>query len=159
MSLLVRPVTREEVLDFATWRYEPPYDVYDIAEDGADAIDYFLDPSVRCHVLVDDDRLVGFCTYGADARVPGGDYSTPALDIGLGIRPSLTGRGRGRRFVGAVCAHAASLDEAGPLRVTVAAWNDRARAVWSSAGFTERDRFTSDGSPMGSREWVILIRE
>lgn len=28
---------------------------------------------------------MGYCCFGTDARVPGGDYSADALDIGLGM--------------------------------------------------------------------------
>jgi GNAT superfamily N-acetyltransferase len=47
--------------------------------------------------------LVGFFCFGAPAQVPGGQlcglYADDALDIGLGVRPDLTGRRLGREFL------------------------------------------------------------
>ena len=53
--------------------------------------------------------LVGYCCYGLDAQVPGGEYliNMPAvLDIGVGMKPNLTGAGRGHDFVSAILEYA-----------------------------------------------------
>ena len=99
----------------------------------------------------------GSSRFGADARVPGGDYSDAALDIGLGIKPELTGRGLGGAFVEAVVAFARATFELGPRRVTIAAGNARALRVWSGRGFNEIQRFTSPETVMGSDEFVVLV--
>jgi hypothetical protein len=36
---------------------------------------------------------IGFCCFGPDAQLRGGDYHEPALDVGLGLRPDLVGKG------------------------------------------------------------------
>jgi ribosomal-protein-alanine N-acetyltransferase len=48
--------------------------------------------------------LVGFCCYGEDAQVAGGDYAAPALDVGMGLRPDLVGQGRAHGFLQAILA-------------------------------------------------------
>ena len=95
MSPQFRPVSRSDVAEIVTWRYEPPYDVYDIDLPADEALVYLSGPDIRCHGILDDEgSLVGYCTFGPDARVPGGDYSKPAVDLGAAIRPDLTGVGR-----------------------------------------------------------------
>ena len=158
MAPTIRRVTAEDIRDFATWRYDPPYDTYDITLPPEEAVDYFLSPDAGCHALIGDgDVLVGFCTFGVDGRVPGGDYSEPALDIGLGIRPSLTGGGNGRAYVQTVVEYATESFGADRLRVTVAAWNDRARHVWTAAGFAEAQRFEAPADVMGGGAFLILV--
>ncbi len=153
-ELTVRVVTEADIRDFAAWRHEAPYDVYNITGDSDKAVEYFLRPSTNCHVLVEDGELAGFFTFGFDAQVPGGDYSTPARDIGLGVKPSRTGQGLGRGFAGAVVEYAR--DGAERLRVTIATGNRRAVRVWSGMGFTEIQRFESPQTVMGSNEFVVL---
>ncbi len=155
-DLNVRPVTEVDVRAFATWRYEPPYDGYDIDQPVDEAVPYFLQPSTNCHVIECEGELAAFFTFGSDARVPGGDYSAPGLDIGLGMKPEFTGRGHGRRVVETVVQFAREAFDVDPLRVTIAAGNQRALRVWSSLGFTETQRFHTSRPMMGSDTFVVL---
>ncbi|MFV1999599.1 MAG: GNAT family N-acetyltransferase, partial [Acidimicrobiia bacterium] len=123
MSIELKPSTETDIRSFAPWRYEPPYDVYDIAESPDEAVAYFLRPSVRCHTLWDGSDIVGYATFGEDAQVPGGDYDISGIDIGLGIKPAKTGLGAGRLYVAAVVTHAAAMFGHRQLRVTIAAGN------------------------------------
>ena len=151
--LEVRPAAAADIRRFASWRHEPPYDVYDITQPVDEAISYFL--SIGTHVIDYDGELAAFFTFGSDARVPGGDYSTPALDIGLGLKPSLTGKGLGGSFVRALVDYVSSTTP-GPLRVTIAGGNQRAQRVWLTAGFIETQRFTSPEAVLGTNEFVVL---
>lgn len=153
--LEVRPVAADDVRDFARWRYDEPYDVYDLTDPVEELVAYFTSPEVRCHVVAHDGVVVAFCTFGADGRVPGGDYSSEALDIGLGVRPDWTGRGLGADVVAAVVSHARTLT-AGPLRVTIARANARARRVWERNGFSEEATFRADRAVLGSRRFVVM---
>ena len=159
MTIKLRPATDGDVREFAAWRYEPPYDAYNITTDPTEAVEYFLGTDIHCHTLVDGAEIVGYCTFGRDAQVPGGDYTADALDLGLGVKPSRTGSGDGHRFVAAVVDHAIAVFSPRLIRVTIAAGNERARRVWSNAGFTEVSRFPTDRELLGSREFAILVRE
>ena len=159
MAIDLRPATESDVREFAAWRYDAPHDVYDIDMSLDDAAVYFLEPDIGCHALFDGDDLVGYCTFGQDARVPGGDYSVDGLDIGLGIDPARTGSGEGSRFVATVVAHAIATFRSRQLRVTIAAGNTRALRVWSRAGFVEISRFATSRTLMGSNEFAILAFE
>jgi ribosomal-protein-alanine N-acetyltransferase len=134
-----------------------PYDVYDLEPDElAEGAAYFLDPDLNCYgVFNERDELVAYCTFGPDGQVPGGEYAEGALDIGLGVRPDLTGEGKGLSFVDAVVGFAPRNFGHEMLRVTVAAFNERAQRVWAKAGFQIAQRFEREPDGM---EFVVMVR-
>ena len=76
------------------------------ADELARDVAALLRPDYHYHAAHDETgRLVGFCCFGEDAQVPGGDYSLPALDIGLGLHPDLTGRGLSHSFLAVSYTH------------------------------------------------------
>jgi RimJ/RimL family protein N-acetyltransferase len=140
------------------WRYEAPYHIYNVVTDGVEgAVLAFLDPQYAYYCIVGENGdLVAYCCFGLDARVPGGDYSRDALDVGMGVRPDLTGQGLGLSFAQAVLRFARETFEPPAYRVTVARFNERAQRVWEKAGFQQVEEFarSSDGMP-----FVIMIGE
>lgn len=141
-----------------TWRYEPPHDFYNPDPAKADeSVQAFLDPRNAYHAITDDDGdLVGYCCFGLDARVPGGDYSADALDVGLKMRPDLTGQGRGLGFVTAILDFARQIFAPRAFRVTVAAFNRRATRVYEKAGF---ERVQVFGREKDGLEFAIMQSE
>ena len=83
--------------------------------------------------------VAGFVCLGAEAQVAGardaGLYRTAALDIGIGLRPDLTGLGLGEVFFAACLAHALRTRRPASLRLAVATFNQRAIRVYERAGF------------------------
>ncbi len=156
MALQVRPAKEEEVRAFVSWRYDAPFDAYDITGDTEDEVEHFLSPDVQCHVLVEHGALVAYCTFGDDAQVPGGVYHDDALDMGIGVDPRLTGQGLGGRYVAAVVDLARSELGARRLRVTIAEPNQRARRAAASIGFHETARFRSPKEVLGTRDFVVM---
>ncbi|MGD2039745.1 MAG: GNAT family protein [Anaerolineae bacterium] len=158
MDLVFQPMDRSSARAIVTWRYPAPYSCYDLGgEDAEETIAFLVDPTNDYYAITEPlGKLVAYCCFGADARVPGGNYDAAALDIGLGVEPGLTGQGQGLRFVEACMAFARQSHPATMWRVTVARFNRRARRVWQKAGFRERGSFlrSSDGQP-----FVILVRE
>jgi ribosomal-protein-alanine N-acetyltransferase len=148
----------DKLLDFAqmdessvraivNWRYRFPFDFYNIDSSIplADLLQIYLDPVYQFHRIHDEDsRLVGFCSFGQDGQVPGGDYSSPALDIGLGMHPDLTGQGRGGDFFAAILQFATEKYEPATIRVNVADFNIRATRVYANAGFTPWHHFLDE---------------
>lgn len=148
----VRPITEADARVFASWQYPEPYSMYD---SGPDDVATYLDPANGYATVVDDgDEIVGMCCFGIDARVPGGTYEDDAVDFGTGMRPDLTGQGRGRGFVETVLAEAARRFPERPLRTTVAAFNERAQHLVRKLGFQEVELFAN---PAG-REFTIFIK-
>lgn len=144
LDLLRRHPTEEEARELATWAYPPPFDLYDAADPAT-----FLTtgaPGEGCYPAVDDDgRLVAFAVLGAEARVLGQEPADGVVDVGIGVRPDVTGRGLGGALVGQVVALAAELTGARAARAAVAAFNERSLALCRSAGFEDVRQFSGPG--------------
>ena len=155
--LSIEPLSRKCALEILGWTYEPPYDLYNLRPEKAqETLRYLLDPANGFFSIRDaDGGLAAFCSFGPDAQVTGGDYTQEALDVGLGMRPDLTGRGGGPRVIGEVLAFAAERFRPARFRVTIAAFNARARKAWARAGFVETAQFErgSDGP-----KFVIMVK-
>lgn len=151
-GIRIAPLTRAHAEDIATWRYDPPYDVYDMV--GADPDD-LLAPEAGFHAVLAGDRLIGFRSFGPDGQVPGWDYDDSALDTGGGLRPSLTGHGLGRSVIGCGLEFGRASLAPAAFRVTVAAFNERALRTVESLGFERVGTFPAlrDGRP-----FVVLVR-
>lgn len=163
MSYQFQRATEAQIQEMLWWQYEPPYDIYTIATADMDEaevmgeVEYFLDPATNCYSLSDEEgHLLAVATFGPDGRVPGGDYSAEAVDIGLAVKPELTGHGRGSSFVQAVIAFARETFHPPMLRVTIAEFNTRAQRVWQKEGFVEVDRFVS--AHWTERPFLIMVK-
>ncbi len=145
-----RPMDEASARAIVTWRYDPPYDIYNPDWKGIeDALQAFLDPGNAYYcITADKGDLQAYCCFGHEAQVPGGDYQAEALDIGLGVRPDLTGQRRGHLFVRAVLDFAHCQFSPAPFRVTIAEFNRRAQRVWTGAGFGQIQSFARSGDGM-----------
>jgi hypothetical protein len=66
-------ITQELAEEISTWHYPEPYTMYSLSPQE---IPILLDPSNRYFAVVGMERsLIGYCCFGAEARVMGGDYS------------------------------------------------------------------------------------
>lgn len=112
------------------WRYWPPFDFYDADADTEDLAE-LLDPAEWPEVFeacLAGDALVGFFSASVSGSV---------AEIGLGLRPDLTGQGRGRRFVEAVLGRLKELrPDLAAVTLGVAAFNERAIRTYKACGFT-----------------------
>lgn len=158
MQIRFTPVTEAHAREVLTWRYDPPYDFYNPPAElsTADLEAMLSSASPHFAVLDDDGGLIGFIGIGREAQVPGGDYSSEAIDVGIGLRPDQTGRGLGRLVLARFFEHLRNIGyPATPLRATIAAFNLRSRRTFHALGFEETDRFRTgpDHAPM---DWVIL---
>lgn len=150
-------ITEDDACRISRWHYAEPYKIYD----GCDAaIPDLMNPRYRYHGVQDEHGvLAGFFCFGEDARVPEGVelglYDDESLDVGLGMRPDLTGRGIGRRFVEAGLDFAYKAYSPDGFRMTVAAFNRRAVRVYEMLGFAQVAEFgrrTSEGEP----KWLLM---
>src|SRR5688572_13654455 len=160
MSHTLAPLDAANARAIIGWRYPPPYAVYNVLAEGEvleNLVNFLADPLNRYYSILDErEELVGFCCFGLDAQVPGGDYRVEALDIGLGVRPDLTGQGHGMDFVLCVLEAASRLFAPSKVRVTIAAFNTRAQRVWEKVGFQRTHRFNRN---QDSEPFVILLKE
>jgi RimJ/RimL family protein N-acetyltransferase len=133
----------------ALWAYPPPYTLYNHeAEHRPAAVRSMLDATNQFMTITNStgDR-VGFCYFGNNAQVRGGCYERPAIDIGMGMRSNLTGKGHGKDLVEAVLNYTIGCPPDSRMRVTIAEFNTRAQRVWEKAGLQEESTFVraSDG--------------
>jgi [ribosomal protein S18]-alanine N-acetyltransferase len=150
--LTFRPMDEAGARVVLAWHYPAPYGIYNTPPEQVDDDVKVLTDPVNHYYLIDEGEAkvpVAYCCYGADAQVRGGDYSADALDVGLGVRPDLTGQRRGDEFVAAVLEHGRRVFDPAVWRVTIAHFNVRAQRVWEKAGFRHVQEFERqmDGMP------------
>jgi RimJ/RimL family protein N-acetyltransferase len=157
-GLIFNPLDTAAAQEILSWRYAPPYDIYNLSpQDAVAHLGAFLDPiNGYCAMTDHAGALLAFCCFGAEARVAGYDYAEPALDIGLGLRPDLAGQGHGLDYVNAVLAFARMTFGPPALRVTIAAFNQRAQRVWTRAGFRRVGAFAR---PSDKMRFTVFVRE
>jgi len=128
--LSVLPLSLADAERIAGWRYEAPYDLYNVDGDIREHARRLIEDSrSRCYAIYSNGELTGFCSYGLDGQVPGGPYDTAATDIGMSIRPDLTGQGLGSGYVKAVCDFARC--ELGRTPALLKPHDSAAATVWS----------------------------
>ena len=160
MRFTLKPITPCDARAISRWRYGGPYSIYDGDPTSVDAL---LEPGLFYHSVYDKrGDLVGYFCFGEDARVPAGRrlgvYEIePALDVGLGMRPDLTGQGLGEEFVHAGLRFARETYAPPAFRLTVATFNRRAIRVYERAGFETVETF-GPATPDGGREWLLMRR-
>jgi [ribosomal protein S18]-alanine N-acetyltransferase len=160
LRFTLKPITTCDARAISRWRYGGPYSIYDGDPTSVDAL---LEPRLSYHSVYDErGDLVGYFCFGEDARVAAGRrlgvYEIePAIDIGLGMRPDLTGRGLGEAFLLAGLRFARETYTPPAFRLTVATFNRRAIRVYERAGFEPVETF---GAPTrgAEREWLLMRR-
>ena len=136
MKLFTQKMTKSQAKEILNWRYPPPYDLYN-QEETTESLAELMDQSHRA--IVDQaNHLIGFYCTGQPAQVPKGHefnvYEKAYLDIGLGMKPELTGKKLGREFLAFI------LNElkADNTRLSVATFNHRAFGSMKRLGLNEQ---------------------
>jgi len=132
----IRPMTAADAHAVAAWRYPGEYSFYDADADPDDLAE-LLDPAGwgQRYFAADEitrHELAGF----VEVKLTG-----PEAEIGLGLRPDLTGHGAGESFVRTCLRFASAALGAQSCTLAVAAFNRRAITVYERAGFQEVERF------------------
>jgi RimJ/RimL family protein N-acetyltransferase len=158
VRFILKPITPEDAQAISRWRYDGPYAIYDGDPSSVDAL---LRPHFLYHSVYDErGDLAGYFCFGEDAQVRTGRRlgiyeRESALDVGLGMRPDLTGQGLGEDFVRAGLRFAQETYSPPAFRLTVAAFNRRAIRVYERAGFDAVETFGA-ATPDGGREWLLM---
>lgn len=123
-------MTQEEAEEIAYNRhYEGKYSFYDIAADEEDLDEFLHDESRGNHTfsVKENGTLIGFFTV---CKMNNG-----TVDIGLGMRPDITGNGFGLQFVNAGLAFSEEKYGCNYITLSVVKFNERAIKVYKRAGF------------------------
>lgn len=137
MRFTIRPFTEADADGVASWRYPPPYDVYDVSEDRS------MDDEMR------DESRWGVSWFAADDAESGelagflelvaSESETAAgtqveVEVGLWLRPDLTG-GIGVSFVESALELSRERWLPRAFALDVFPWNERAIRCYERAGF------------------------
>jgi [ribosomal protein S18]-alanine N-acetyltransferase len=141
----IQALTRANAEAITTWRYAGRYSTYDVDETPTPERGYWA--------VTNETELVGYCCFGAEARVPGIEEEKGTLDVGYGMRPDLIGHGLGAAFVAAIPEFGIREFSPTRLRLLVLSWNDRSRRVAERLGF-EEERMV----PSAEGDFRVMVR-
>jgi ribosomal-protein-alanine N-acetyltransferase len=125
----IEPTTESFWTELATWRYDPPYDLYDGNPEPV------LNPERFFQALDAADEVIGFLYF---------EQRGDTLEYGLGLRPDLTGKGLGLEFFRSGLAFGRERYRPARVITNVAEFNERARKVYERAGFRVTGRRVRD---------------
>lgn len=131
-----KPMGETDAQAIAVWHYEPPYDFYDMAQDPDDLAELLNPQSWQGeYYAATDERgeLAGFFTFRW--------HDATTLEIGLGLRPDLTGKGLGLPFLEAGLAFGRSSFAPASFILHVATFNTRAIRTYERAGFNSQQTY------------------
>ncbi len=131
----IRPMTPDDVEAMRAWHYPAPYEVYDESDSGdIELMLADIGSNDRWFAAVNprSDDLVGFFEF----KPADGERE---LEIGLGLRPDLTGIGLGAAFVEAGLVFARARWAPETFVLDVLPWNERAIKTYERAGFVRGD--------------------
>ncbi len=130
-KMTVEKMRQPEALEIADrWKYDGEYAFYDMTADPED-YEELVTPEKRgdrYFSVFDREELIGFfCVEREEADI----------GIGLGLRPDLTGQGRGGAFLAEILSFVRENYSFETIRMEVASFNRRAIRVYERAGFVK----------------------
>lgn len=154
MRFLIRDMSQDDALAVAAWRYEAPYDVYDFGENPQDLAE-LMDPTRREGVWFAVDDADGGTLVGFGEFKVGDDQ----VEIGLGLRPDLTGGGLGPLFTEALMDFARERWHPARFWLDVLPWNERAMRAYERVGFVRGEVYTRRFDDGAESEFRRMERE
>jgi len=159
MQYTIKEMIRNYAMEISNWTYTEPYNIYN-GDRGEAFIEELLTGSYFS-VSDENDKVVGFYCFGDAAQVPvGNQYQAyddrSFLDIGLGMRPDLCGKGKGYEFFLEglnFVQHKLSVKK---FRLTVVAFNKRAIKLYEKIGFKVTGTFERKNKD-DSMVFVVMV--
>lgn len=138
----ISAMTKQYSVLISLWKYDGDYSFYNHNESN---IDGYMD-GTHFACLSSNGDLIGFFCFGKGARIPTIEndvYGDDFLDVGLGLRPNLCGKGLGLTFLNHGLKFAQKMYNTNHFRLSVAAFNERAIKVYQKAGFNIKHEVTN----------------
>ena len=138
-------MTEEYARQICCWTYDGEYSLYDHNE--ADIAGYMDGTHYACTNA--GGELIGYMCFGKDAQIPTIEenvYDDEFLDVGLGLRPDVCGKGFGSFFLSKGLDYAQEIFGKGHFRLSVAGFNERAIKVYMKMGFAIEREVTNSHS-------------
>jgi ribosomal-protein-alanine N-acetyltransferase len=156
MQLFVMDMTKDFARQVLNWKYEKPYELYN-NELTDEAMREVLNNAY--FAVVDDvEELVGFFCIGESAQVPIGSlfgvYKEDLIDIGIGMKPELTGKGFGYPFFSFILNEIKEIFDPNSVRLTVIKSNSRAIHLYQKFGFVMEKEFNTE-----EMVFIIMVKE
>jgi len=166
MPYSFRLMTEADADIISEWRYEAPYDTYNMSDNPEEEAgsDEMLERRSPYYAVRDErDELIGFFCYGTAGQPfgtaePGLYTDDRSIVLGLGLRPDLTGKGLGPSFVEAGLDFARQQFAPRAFLLYVMAFNQRAIRVYEKAGFSHI-RVYMQQNIHGTHEFLVMRRE
>ncbi len=150
VTFAFQPLSQDNALVIANrWKYDGVYSFYDMTADLED-YEEFIDEGLRNandhYQAMADGALAGFFCVIQDG---------PAIEIGLGLRPDLCGKGVGKGFVDQAVSFIDGHYQFDKLVMHVAVFNQRAVKVYRSCGFRDV-KVIQQSSNGGVYEFLVM---
>lgn len=132
-------LTQHQAEDIAyNWRYEGIYSFYNMTANLENLQDFLHKKKRAHHVLAvtQYDQLIGFVQLQP--------VNQHVVEIGLGLKPSLTGQGIGITFLQAILHYIKHETNFTTVTLAVAAFNQRAIITYERVGFIKQFDYTVD---------------
>ncbi|MEN6313626.1 MAG: GNAT family N-acetyltransferase [Clostridiaceae bacterium] len=133
---MIIPMTNNYAVEISNWKYENQYSIYSFQQND-DTFKELMNGDYYAYLDLNNNLLGYFC-FGKSARIPTVEpdtYNLEMLDIGLGMMPSLCGKGKGYSFMKAGLDFAKNKFNTKCFRLTVAIFNKRAICLYEHTGF------------------------
>ncbi|MEB5451084.1 GNAT family N-acetyltransferase [Virgibacillus pantothenticus] len=155
----MKTITKQAAKKIVKWKYEPPYSMYNMTND-LENIQELTDGSY--FAVYHNYELVGYFCYGANAQVPSGMHkglylNQNLLDIGLGLRPDLTGKRKGYHFLNTGLTFGELNYGLSSFRLSVATFNQRAINLYKKAGFSDVATFMNKNGDK-KVEFIVMVK-
>ncbi|WP_433747381.1 GNAT family N-acetyltransferase [Falsibacillus pallidus] len=141
MELTIRRRTEEDINEFITWTYEGKYSFYDnnIQEEKIEGFKESVNSERAFSVIDENENLIGNCEF-FDVE----DDGDLIVAVGVQMKPSITGKGYGSRFVKAIIEQGRELLNFNHLELAVVDFNERAIRTYEKEGFIKKGEFQNE---------------
>lgn len=133
------PMNEDYAKEIANWKYEGKYSLYSLTN-NEDTIKELMNGKHFVFLTMNKKEIIGFFCVGESARVPlleDNIYDDEFLDVGLGMRPDLCGRGLGKNFLMTGLEFLGKEFNSDRFRITVVSKNKRAIRLYKNLGFEQ----------------------
>ncbi len=157
---IIKSMQKQIITKILNWKYDEPYSFYNICKDDSDYIDTIIEFISGYYYSVhnENDDLIGYFCFGKSASLRETEQydlykDGKVLDIGFGLKPELTGQGKGKNFIMAILNFCHERFSFQSFRLTVASFNKRAIKVYKRLGFKSVGSFKRNSD---SVEFIIM---
>ena len=161
MELSIKQMKDNEANEISKWVYEKPYSIYSM-EENESCLNELLN-GYYFSAADKDANILGYYCFGESAQVPIGKqfgvYSDKnVVDMGLGLKPDLCGQALGIDFINEGVEFCRDEFSGTSLRLTVAAFNERAIKVYERVGFEKVNSFERVSENGKIEFWVMILK-